>query len=189
MEPAQVLPGGQAQSAAQGQDVEDAITALQTRVFEEMGVQGAFGLQCLGRISTAHKADREVIALLYRHVHRSPSWDGRLQRHGALPAGDHQIACAGLRAGQPKAGSRVAETSHAQAVTRAAGRREEEAASEAELSYEQLRQKRQTSAAMASRQAELQQLLQALPPEQREVGSPHHACRASAGNVAAPARG
>ena len=55
----------------QGQDVEDAITALQLRVFEEMGVQGAFGLQCLSQISTVYKADKAVIALLYRHVYRS----------------------------------------------------------------------------------------------------------------------
>ena len=40
---------------------------------------------------------------------------------------------------------------------------------DAELSYEELSRKRQAGAAMAGRQAELEQQVQALPPEQREV--------------------
>ena len=52
----------------QGSSVEDAITALQSRVLEEMGVQGAWGLHCLGRIAAVYKADQHLMAMLYYHV-------------------------------------------------------------------------------------------------------------------------
>ena len=48
------------------QDVDDLVTGLQKKVFETQGVEGNFGIDFLGRVSTVYKEDNEVMAALLK---------------------------------------------------------------------------------------------------------------------------
>lgn len=52
------------------QDVEEAISALQKELFRRQGIDGDWGLHCLGRINTEHRGDADFMAAFYDFVTR-----------------------------------------------------------------------------------------------------------------------
>lgn len=48
--------------------MDDLITEMQKGVFERQGVNGSWGIVCLGRINTEHKDDANFIAVFYQFI-------------------------------------------------------------------------------------------------------------------------
>ena len=46
--------------------MDDLVTDLQKKVFEAQGVEGNFGIDFLGRVSTVYKGDNEIMAALLK---------------------------------------------------------------------------------------------------------------------------
>lgn len=52
------------------QFVEEAISELQKELFRRQGIDGDWGLHCLGRINTEHRGDADFMAAFYDFVMR-----------------------------------------------------------------------------------------------------------------------
>ncbi len=48
--------------------MDDLITEMQKEVFERQGVNGSWGIVCLGRINTEHKDDANFIAAFHQFI-------------------------------------------------------------------------------------------------------------------------
>ena len=54
----------------QGGDVEDEVTRLQQLIFRSQGVDGAFGITCLGQVHESFKRDQELLQAFVEFVNR-----------------------------------------------------------------------------------------------------------------------
>ena len=55
-------------SAQRGRDLEQIVNEMQTQIFQAMGVQGDFGINCLGRVQQAHNDDAFFLRAFFEHV-------------------------------------------------------------------------------------------------------------------------
>ncbi|KAK9806855.1 hypothetical protein WJX72_005119 [[Myrmecia] bisecta] len=53
-----------------GEDVQQLITSLQEQLFESQGIQGKFGIQCLGKVNLQYKDDPALLSKFYEFVGR-----------------------------------------------------------------------------------------------------------------------
>ena len=64
------LAGSKSAACLQGEDVEDEITRLQQLIFVQQGIDGAFGISCLGRVHATYSADEGFMQEFVKYVNR-----------------------------------------------------------------------------------------------------------------------